>query len=107
MGCKKMQSTTDEEQCGLRGKFKETLLQSLLRRCQKLIGTKDVKLYDNALKGLIVLWAAKKGILLEGTKWWTEQRERRKVMTKFGKKLGGYWGPNVCDVKCKKARSNA
>lgn len=26
-------------------------------------GTKDVKLYDNALKGLTVIWATKKGIL--------------------------------------------
>ena len=107
MGCKKMQRTTDQEQCGLRGKFKEALFQYLLRRCQKLAGTKDVKLYDNALKVLAVIWAAKKGILLEGTKWWIEQWEQRKVMTKYGKKLCGYWEPNVYDVKCKKTRSNS
>ena len=39
----------------------------------KVAGTKYVKLYENALKVITVLWGVKKGILLEGTKWWIEQ----------------------------------
>ena len=62
----------DQEQRRLHGKFKNTV-QFLLRRCSKVAGTKYVKLYENALKVITVLWGVKKGILLEGTKWWIEQ----------------------------------
>ena len=63
---------TDQEQCRLSSKFKETV-EHLLAGCQKLAGPRYGKHHDNVLKVKPVQWAVEKRILPEVTNCWTEQ----------------------------------
>ena len=51
--------------------FNETF-QHLLTACKKLAGPEYVRRHDNALKVPAVHWAIDNGLLLEGTKCYTE-----------------------------------
>ena len=85
---KKLRGLTDEDKGRLCGAFRETV-QHLLAGCKKLAGSEYVRRHDNALKVLAVHWAIDNKLLPEGTKWYTEIWEKRKVIENNGKKL--YW----------------
>ena len=57
--------------------------------CKKLLGTEYVKRHENTLKVLAVKWTLENGLLPEGTKWYTTNWERGKVIEKDRKKL--FW----------------
>ena len=83
-----MRGLADEDKCRLCGAFRETV-QHLLAGCKKLAGSEYVRRHDTALKVLAVYWAIDNKLLPEGTKWYIEIWEKRKVIENNGKKL--YW----------------
>ena len=62
----------------------------LLSGCKKLLGTEYVKRHEKTLKVLAVKCTLENGLLPEGTKWYTTNWERGKVIEKDAKKL--FWG---------------
>ena len=85
---KKLRGLTQDDNCRLCGVQRETV-QHLLSGCKKLAGSEYVRRHNNALKVLAVKWAMEKGLVPEGTKWYTEKWEKGKVLENGGKKL--YW----------------
>ena len=67
MAWKKMRGLSDNDQCRLCQKQKETV-QHLPAGCQKLASTEYVWQHDNALKVLAVRWAVNNGVLSPDTK---------------------------------------
>ena len=71
MAWKKMRGLSDNDQCRLCQKQKETV-QHLLAGWKELASTEYVRRHTNALKVLAVRWAINKGVLPPDTKWWNE-----------------------------------
>ena len=67
----KMRGLSDNDQCRLCRKQKETV-QHLLASCEKLASTEYVQRHNNALKVFVVQWAINKGVLPSDIKWWNE-----------------------------------
>ena len=71
MAWKKIRGLSDNDQCRLCQKQKETV-QHLLAGWKELASTEYVRRHTNALKVLAVRWAINKGVLPPDTKWWNE-----------------------------------
>ena len=90
MAWEKMKRLSDNDQCRLYRKQKETV-QHLLAGCEKLASTEYVRRHNNALKVLAVWWAINNGILPPDTKWWKENWTKGRVIQRNGYKLLWDW----------------
>ena len=90
MAWKKMRGLSDNDQCQLFRKQKETV-QHLLAGCEKLASTEYVRRHNNALKMLAVRWAINNGVLPPNTKWWNENWTKGRMIQRNGYKLLWDW----------------
>ena len=58
---------------------------------------------DNALKALAVKWVMENELIPEGTRWYAEKWEKRKVIENGGKKLKWDW-EQIMRTACKATR---
>ena len=86
MAWKKMRGLSDNDQCQLFRKQKETV-QHLLAGCEKLASAEYVRRHNNALKVLEVRWAINNGVLPPNKKRWNENWKKGRVIQRDGYKL--------------------
>ena len=90
MAWKRMRGLSDNDQCRLCWKQKETV-QHLLAGCEKLASTEYVRRHNNALKVMAVWWAINNGVLPPDTKWWNENWTKGRVIQRNGYKFLWDW----------------
>ena len=85
-----MRRLSDNEQCGLCRKQKQTV-QHLLAGYKKLASTEYFRRHNNALKVFAIRWAINNGVLLPDTKWWNEKWTKGRVIQRNGYKILWDW----------------